>query len=99
MTYDQKLKKVMARLDSDGADSEEEWAIGILKAIGITRETPDGNEPPIIAAPVAAPPVIAKSHPNIPMPCCERAETRTKDCFVPVSEPDPDNTIQLWTKG
>ena len=44
MTYDQKLRKVIAHLDSDGADSEAEWAANILKAIGITRETPDGVE-------------------------------------------------------
>ena len=51
----------MAGLDSDGADSEAEWAARILASIGITPETPDGNEPPIMvqpAIPPAIPPVI-----------------------------------------
>jgi hypothetical protein len=26
---------------------------------------------------------IEKPHPNIPMPCCEREETRGPGCFVP----------------
>lgn len=38
MTYQEKLKAVMSRLDSAGADSEEEWAANILKAIGIVPE-------------------------------------------------------------
>jgi hypothetical protein len=42
MTYNEKLRKVMAKLDSDAADSEVEWAANILKAIGITPENPDG---------------------------------------------------------
>jgi hypothetical protein len=42
MTYTEKLERVMARLDSDGADSEQEWAENILRSIGITPETPDG---------------------------------------------------------
>ncbi len=59
----------MAQLDSDGADSEAEWAANILKAIGITPENPDGGmnaglpeniTPPIVcnAPPIIAPPVI-----------------------------------------
>ena len=43
MTYEEKLQQVIARLDSDGADSEEEWAANILRSIGITPENPDGN--------------------------------------------------------
>lgn len=46
MTYAEKLKRVIARLDSDGADSEEEWAANILRSIGITPETPNGEEQP-----------------------------------------------------
>ena len=96
MTYNQKLRKVIAGLDSDGADSEAEWAARILASIGITPDRPDGipdvqpkdvAQPPIIIEQPAIPPVIAKPHPNIPMPCCERAETRTPNCFVPVEGP------------
>jgi len=43
MTYADKLKRVMAKLDSDGADSEEEWATNILRSIGITPEHPNGE--------------------------------------------------------
>jgi hypothetical protein len=86
MTYNQKLRKVMAGLDSDGADSEAEWAANILKSIGITPETPDGIAD-IQPKDIAQPPIVAKPHPNIPMPCCERAETRTPNCFVPVEGP------------
>jgi len=43
MTYADKLKRVMAKLDSDGADSEEEWATNILRSIGITPEHPIRN--------------------------------------------------------
>ena len=81
----------MATLDThDGY--EQDRAILILKAIGITRETPDGGMnaglPENITLPIVcnAPPIIRKPHPNIPMPCCERAETRTKDCFTPTNE-------------
>jgi hypothetical protein len=46
MTYQEKLRAVVAKLDSDGADSEEEWAASILKAIGInTPDNPTGQEP------------------------------------------------------
>ena len=42
-TYQEKLQAVVAKLDSDGADSEEEWAANILRALGITPENPDGT--------------------------------------------------------
>ena len=42
MTYQEKLERVMARIDADGADSEQEWAENILRSIGITPENPDG---------------------------------------------------------
>lgn len=30
-----------------------------------------------------------KKHPLLPMPCCERPETRTPDCFTPLDHVDP----------
>jgi hypothetical protein len=42
MTYEAKVSAVISKLDSDGADSEREWAENILRSIGITPETPDG---------------------------------------------------------
>lgn len=42
MTYQDKVAAVMGGLDSDGADSEEEWAKNILRRIGITKENPNG---------------------------------------------------------
>ena len=88
----------MAGLDSDGADNESEWAANILKSIGITPENPDGlerSEPHILVPPVIAPPIIAKPHPNVPMPCCERAETRGPNCFVPIDQV-PDFKSNGW---
>ena len=38
-TYEDILKAVVSKLDSDGADSEEEWAGNILRSIGITPES------------------------------------------------------------
>lgn len=49
----------MAALDSDAADSEAEWAANILKAIGITPETPDGVAD-VQPKNVAQPPIITK---------------------------------------
>lgn len=43
MTYEDKIAAVIGGLDSDGADSEEEWAINILSRIGITKENPYGT--------------------------------------------------------
>lgn len=45
MTYEEKVQRVIAKLDSDGADSEREWAENILRSIGITPETPNGPQP------------------------------------------------------
>ena len=54
----------MGGLDSDGADSEAEWAARILASIGITPETPDGIVdvqpkdiacPPVIGSPLQLP--------------------------------------------
>jgi hypothetical protein len=42
MTYEAKVNAVISKLDSDGADSEREWAENILRSIGITPETPNG---------------------------------------------------------
>jgi hypothetical protein len=42
MTYEAKVQAVISKLDSDGADSEREWAENILRSIGITEQTPDG---------------------------------------------------------
>ncbi len=44
-TYQEKLRAVVEGLDSDGADSEVEWAVNILRSIGITPETPNGIMP------------------------------------------------------
>lgn len=92
MTYNQKLRKIMATMDDwDAADSEAEWAANILKAIGITPETPDGIadvQPKDIAKQI-------KPHPNIPMPCCEKPETRTPNCFVPIDQV-PDFKSKGW---
>jgi len=61
MTYNQKLKKAIAYLGCDDYELiDEQWAIGLLKAIGITSDNPDGVEPPpVIAKSATEPPVIA----------------------------------------
>jgi hypothetical protein len=38
MTYEEKVAAVISKLDSDGADTEREWAENILRAIGITPD-------------------------------------------------------------
>lgn len=43
MTYEQKVQTVISKLDSDGADSEREWAENILRSLGITEQTPNGT--------------------------------------------------------
>lgn len=43
MTYEQKLRKVIGRLNSDDVNSDAEWAIKMLESIGITPDNPDGG--------------------------------------------------------
>lgn len=80
LTYEQMLERVIARLDSDGADSEREWAMNILASIGITQPT-------IQTVALTNTPL---KHPMMPMPCCERTETRGPNCFIPRNASEQD---------
>lgn len=95
MTYDQKLRKIIAELDSDGADSEAEWAARMLASIGITPDNPDGGMNAGLPEAVKPTVMIPKPHPNIPMPCCERPETRTPNCFAPVESPAIGSPLKI----
>jgi|ERR1035441_4420627 hypothetical protein len=43
MTYQEKVKRVVDKLNDSGYDSEQEWAESILRAVGITEKFPNGS--------------------------------------------------------
>lgn len=83
LTYEQMLERVISCLSGDGAaDDSREAAVELLKAIGITQ--------PTIQTVALTTPL---KHPMMPMPCCERKETRGPNCFRPMVYSDEHQTL------
>ena len=74
LTYEQMVERVISCLSGDGAADDSREA-----AVELLK-----------AIGITQPITPQRSHPLMPMPCCERAETRGPNCFIPRNASEQD---------